>query len=79
MCNAICVTRVYLGEVTNIFFVCQMSGLVEKTFSIRIYTATINVISVKFCMMVLLIELYLFILLSVTLTIFQGHSIVEQS
>ena len=39
---------------------------------------TINVIIVKLCMMALLIELYLFIALSVTLTIFQGHSNVEQ-
>ena len=54
-----------------------MSGLVES-FNIGIYSDTINVKNVKLCMMVLLVELYLFIPLSVTLTIFQGHSNVEQ-
>ena len=37
-----------------------------------------NAINVKICMMVLLIELYLFFPLSVTVTIFQGHSSVKQ-
>ena len=37
-----------------------------------------NVIHVKFCKMVLLIELYLFIALSVTLTIFLSQSNVQQ-
>ena len=37
----------------------------------------IDVINVRLCMMVLLIELYLFIPLSVALTIFQGHSSVK--
>ena len=42
------------------------------------FSDTLNVIDVKLCMMVLLIEHYLFLPLSVTLTIFQGHGNVEQ-
>ena len=38
----------------------------------------INVINIKLSMMALLVELYLFVALSVTLTIFQGHNHVEQ-
>ena len=59
------------------FFFGQMFGLVEN-FNIGISTDTINVINVTLCMVVLLIELYLFIPLSVTLTIFKGHSHVKQ-
>ena len=51
------------------FFVGQLTGLV-RNLNIQIYPDTVNVIYVKLCMMVLLIELYL-------LTIFQGHSNVE--
>ena len=54
-----------------------MSGLVEN-FNIRIYTDTVNVINVKLCIMVLLVEFYLFIPLLVTVTIFKGHSNVKQ-
>ena len=42
------------------FFVSQVFGLVEN-FNIGIYSDTINVTNVKLCLMVLLIELYLFI------------------
>ena len=59
------------------FFVGQMSWIVEN-FNIRICSDTVNVIYVKLCMMVLLIELYVFIAFSVALSIFQGHSNVEQ-
>ena len=59
------------------FFVGQVSGLV-KNVNTGIYSDTIKVINVKLCMMTLLIELYLCIPLSVTLTILQGHSNVEQ-
>ena len=51
----------------------QLPGL-EKNFNTAIFSDTIDVIDVKLCMMVLLIELYLFISLSVALTIFKGHS-----
>ena len=44
------------------------------SFNIVIFSDTINVTNVKLCMMILHIELYLFITLSVTLTLFQGHS-----
>ena len=54
------------------------SPLWHKNFNIVIFSDTINVINVKFCMMVLHTDLYLFILLSVTLTIFQGHIKVKQ-
>ena len=67
----------YSREIITIFFVSYMSRLVEN-FNIGISSDTINVISVKLCMMVLPIELYLFIPLSVTFTIFQGHSSVKQ-
>ena len=60
----------------NFFFVGQVSGLVENL-NIGIYSHTINVINVKLCMMALYIELYLVIRLSVTLTLFQGHSSVS--
>ena len=58
----------------NVFFINEVSGLVEN-FNIEIYLDTINAMNVKLCMMVLLIELYLFIPLSVTLTVFQGQAI----
>ena len=59
------------------FLVSQVSGHVRK-FNIGIYSDTMNVINVKLCMMVPLTELYLFVPVSVTLTIFQGHSNVKQ-
>ena len=49
-----------------------------KNNNFAIFSDIINVINVEFCMTVLLVELYLFILLSVTLTIFQNHSSVKQ-
>ena len=55
-----------------------MSRCVES-FNILVLWGTVNIINVKLCMMVLLTELYLFIPLLVTLTIFQGHSSVKQS
>ena len=55
----------------------QVSGLV-KNFNTGIFSDTINVINVKLCMMVLHTELYLFITLSVILTLFQNHSSVKQ-
>ena len=59
------------------FLVSQVSGLAEN-FNAEIYTDYINVIKLKLFMMVPLIELYLFTPLLLTLTIFQGHSNVEQ-
>ena len=59
----------------------QSSGWVTKhveKFNVLIFSDTINVMNVKLCMMVLLTELNLFISPSVTLTIFQDHSGVEQ-
>ena len=59
------------------FFAGQVSGLLEN-FNIKIYPDTINVINVNLCMMLVLIELYVLMPLSMTLTIFQGHSNIEQ-
>ena len=53
-----------------------MSRLVEN-FIIGIFSGTIKSIKVKLCTMVLLVELYLFILLSVTNTIFYGKRSVK--
>ena len=50
---------------------------VAKT-NVVIFLDTINMINVKLCIMVVLIELYPFIPLSVTLIVFQGHSNVRQ-
>ena len=66
----------YLREVIN-FFVGHVSGLVGN-FNIWIYSDTVNVINVQLCMIVLLIEHYLFLPLSVTLTVFQRYSNVKQ-
>ena len=46
-----------------------------KNFNVAIFPDTINVIDVKLCMIVLLVELYLIIPLSMT---FQGHRSVKQ-
>ena len=50
-----------------------MSGLVEN-FNIGIFSDTINIMYNKLCIMVLHIEPYLFITLSVTLTLFQSYT-----
>ena len=51
----------------------------DKNFNVAIFSDTISVVNVKLRMMVLLIDdLYLLILLSVTITIFQGHGSVRQ-
>ena len=45
-----------------------------KNFNVAIFSVTIHMINVKLCMMVVLMELYPFIPLSVTLIVLQGHS-----
>ena len=72
-----CDPRVYSREIINMFFIGQLSGLVENV-NIWIYSDIINVVNVKPGMMVLLCELCLFIPLSVTVIIFQDHCSVEQ-
>ena len=59
----------YSREIVNFFSSVKCLGL-SKTFNIGIFSDSINVVNVKLCMMVQLIELYLFIPLSVTLTIY---------
>ena len=49
-----------------------------KNFNLAIFSDAIHVINVKLCMMVILIEFYPFIPLSVTLIVFQGHSSVKE-
>ena len=55
----------------------QVSGLAENV-NIGIVSGTINVVNVKLCMLVLLIELYLVIPLSVTLIRSEGYNNTEQ-
>ena len=78
MHSMLCVTSVYLQEIINTVFVCVSVGACQKLEHYSFFSDTINVINIKRCMMVLLIELFLFIPLSWTLTIFQGHSSVKQ-
>ena len=49
-----------------------------KNFNVAIFLDTVNVIKVKLCVLALVVELYLFVPLSVALTIFQGLSSVNQ-
>ena len=67
----------YSIEIINLFFAGQVPWPVEN-FKIGINTDTINATNFKFCVMVLLIDCYLLIALSVILNIFQGHNNVEQ-
>ena len=55
------------------FLIGQVSGHLDS-FNIGIFSDTINVITVKVRTVVLLVELYLFIPLSVTSVILQCHS-----
>ena len=64
-----CVTGVCSREIIYMFLVGQVSGFVEN-FNIEIFSDTINVINIKLFMVVLNTELYLFITLSITLTLF---------
>ena len=67
-----CVADVHSREIIYMFLFGQLPGLVEN-FNIGNFSDTINVTNVKLCMMLLHIELYLSITLSVSLTILQGH------
>ena len=49
---------------------------VAKTFTLQ-FSLTVNIINIKLCMMIVLIQLYPFIKLSVTLIAFQRHSSVK--
>ena len=69
MHNTICVTGVYSRKIINMFLVSQASGLVEN-FNTGIFSDILDVINVKLYMLVLHTELYPFIPLSVTVTIF---------
>ena len=71
MHNMNCATGTCSQEIIYMVLVRDASGL------LRNFLDTINVINVKLCMMVLHIELYLFITLSVTLTSPEGHSSVK--
>ena len=71
-----CDSDVYSREIISIFVSVKCLRLLKT--NIGIYSDTINAINFKLCMVILLIEIYLFIPLSVTLTVFQSHSSVEQ-
>ena len=75
--NILSVTDVYLKEIINLFLVSWVIGIL-KNLNAAIFLDIINVINVNHQIMVLLTELYLFIPLSVTMTIFQDHSSVKQ-
>ena len=48
-----------------------------RNFNVATFSEIVNMLNVKLCMMVVLIELYPLIPLSVTLIVFQGHSSVK--
>ena len=77
MHNVNCATHACSGEIIYMFLIGQVSGFIENL-NIGIFSDTITVINVKFCMIALHIELNLSITLSVTVTLFQGHSSVIQ-
>ena len=56
----------------------QQVSICSKYFNIAIFSDFINMINIKLFVMVVLIELYPFIPLSVTLIVVQGHSSVKQ-
>ena len=76
--SMICLILVHSRDITGMFFVDKVSWLVENL-NIGIYSDIINAINFKLREMVLLIELYQFIPLSVTFTIVQGHGILTKS
>ena len=74
----ICLILVHSRDITGMLFVDKVSWLVENL-NIGIYSDIINAINFKLREMVLLIELYQFVPLSVTFTIVQGHGILTKS
>ena len=74
--DELCDAGVCSRKIIYMFF--WSNVLACQNFSTGILSDTINVINVKLCVMVLLVELHLFIPLSVTLTILYSHSNVEQ-
>ena len=73
---SLCDDQCYLGQPDE-----QPASRVSicgKNFEFAIFLDTINMLNVKLCMMVILTVFYSFIPLSVTLIVFQGHSIVKQ-
>ena len=74
-----CATFVCIqGRYFTCFWSVRCLGL-SKSLTIGFSQTTINVINVKICVVVLHIELYLLVTLSVTLTLFQSHSSVKQT
>ena len=53
----------------------SLLSICGKNFNVVIFLDAVNIINVKLWIIVVLIELYPFIPLSVTLIIFQGHSL----
>ena len=63
-------------EIINMFLVGELSGLF-RTVTFGVFSNSTLVIKVKVCMIILLINLYLFMPISMTLTVFQGYSSVK--
>ena len=78
MHNMNCVTGECSMEIIYMFMVVQVSWLVES-FNMEIFSYTINVINVKLCVIVQHVELYLFIVFSVTLTLFRGKTVLTEN
>ena len=49
----------------------------QKTSNVAFFSDTVNMINAKLCLMVVLIQLYAFLPLSVTLIVLQSHSSVK--
>ena len=75
---SLCVDQCYNNMLLVSRLANQPSDSLDMAKLLQIFMETLNVINVTHSLSVLLFELYLFIPLSVTLTIFQGHSTGEQ-
>ena len=60
------------------FWLTWKMSICGKNYNAAIFSNTMNMINAKLSMMVVLIDLYPFIQLSVTLIVFQGHNSVKQ-
>lgn len=68
----------YLGQCWAIHLKIWFGVQHVRNLNVVIFLGTVNVINIKLYMKVLLIELYLFIPLSLTVAIFQGYSSAKQ-
>ena len=66
----------FIGD--NLHVLGHLSVQACQNIYVGMFSDTINVINVKLCMMELHFQLYLFIILPETLTLFEGHNSVTQ-